>query len=137
MNLSRSIPAKTWTVVCLTALLASFFSGCSSGPASSGEHGEESAVVHTGTPADLDRVRSTKPIVEREVVLYVNGLGCPLCARNIDLQLTRAPGVTDVRTDLSLGTITLSLDGKSKPTPAKFEHAVEDAGFTLVKIETR
>ena len=67
----------------------------------------------------------------------MNGLGCPLCATNIDRQLERLPGVSGVQVDLSVGKVTLAFEGQERPSPHQISEAVEDAGFTLVKVEQR
>lgn len=106
------------------------------GPGETG-HGEEHAVNHTPTAADLELIKSQAPVTGSQAVLYVNGLGCPLCASNIDQQLLRVRGVEKVTTDLSQGLIAIDLTRGRQPSPARLAEAVEDAGFTLVKIETR
>ena len=90
---------------------------------------------HTVTQDDLRLVESTQPVRSDRVVLWVNGLGCPQCASNIDLQLARLPGVKRVRVDLGDGKVDVGLRGDSRPSPHDFAEAVTDAGFTLVKIE--
>jgi len=99
-------------------------------------HAEENPVNYTPTAADLERVKSDAPVAGSHAVLYVNGLGCPLCASNIDQQLLRVRGVDKVKTDLSVGRVTVDLVTGKQPSPALLAAAVEDAGFTLVKIET-
>lgn len=89
------------------------------------------------TPADLARVASTDPITTDQATLYVNGLGCPLCATAIDLQLKRVKGVEFATVDLSVGRVDIVLAGATRPSPARLSDAVKDAGFTLVKIETK
>lgn len=120
-------------------ITASTLIGC----ASSGLHGDEAAyeekpIVHTVTPEDVARARSKQAIAGNSAVMYVNGMGCPLCATNIDKQLKRLPGIKDVKVDLGVGVVTLTLQpGAPHPSPARLGDAVEDAGFTLVKIEER
>jgi copper chaperone CopZ len=123
-------PLALTTCVGLLVLVA-----CSS-PKAGGTY-EEHPVTHTVTPADLAFAQSKDPLPGREAVLYVNGLGCPLCASNIDRQLERVPGVTGVKVDLSVGLVTLNLSGRGNPSPLRLGEAVEDAGFTLVKVEAR
>ena len=96
---------------------------------------EEDRITHTVTQADIDLAKSTQPLGTTAAVLWVNGLGCPLCASNIDRQLKRVDGVTSIIVDLSRGKVTLGLLPGKQPSPARLGAAVEDAGFTLVKIE--
>ena len=67
-------------------------------------------------------------------VLQVRGMSCPLCAHNIDLQLRKVAGVTDVVVDLGTGNVTAKLD-RSVPAAA-LEKAVADAGFTVAGVTT-
>jgi len=112
--------------IAATLLLA----GCAGG----GQY-QEKAINHHVTDADLELVKSEKALEVGTVVLWVNGLGCPLCASAIDKQLERVKGVSSVHTDLSVGKVTLTL-GKGAASPKQLADAVLDAGFTLVKIET-
>ncbi len=99
---------------------------------------EENPINHEVNPADLEAVKSKTAIAANNVTLWVNGLGCPLCASNIDMQLVRVPGVKTVYVDLSVGKVTIGLDpAKPHPSPARLNDAVLDAGFTLVKIENQ
>jgi len=59
------------------------------------------------------------------------GMGCPLCATNVDEVIGRMPGVEAVRVDLGNGLIHVGLTPEADwPTPAQLEEAVRDAGFT-------
>jgi copper chaperone CopZ len=98
---------------------------------------EENAVVHQVSKADVDATHTTEPIQSSSAVLWVNGLGCPQCATNADLQLKRIRGVTNIRTDLGEGKIYITLTAGSKnPSAERLSEAIADAGFTLVKVET-
>lgn len=99
---------------------------------------EENAISHVVSAEDRAAARSSVALASDSVVLWVNGLGCPLCASNIDKQLIRVKGVSKVDVDLGHGKVTLALDpGAAHPSPARLGEAVEDAGFTLVKVEQR
>lgn len=116
-------------------VLSTFIAGCGSG----GSHGggsEEIAVVHSATPEETAEIKSTAAITGDRATLYVNGLGCPLCASGVDKQLERLDGVKTVKVDLSTGTVILGFEpGAKHPSPDRIAEAVEDAGFTLVKIK--
>jgi copper chaperone CopZ len=98
---------------------------------------EENAVVHTVSAEEKAATQSTSPIKADSAVLYVNGLGCPLCATNIDKQLLRVDGVETATVNLGDGTVVITLAGKARPSPYDLSESVLDAGFTLMKIETR
>lgn len=117
---------------CSLTVLLTLVGGCA---ASNEPQYEEKPITHTVTPADLEHAKDTKPIATTGAVLYVNGLGCPLCASNIDRQLKRVRGITSINVDLSVGRVELGLLAGKQPSPARLGEAVEDAGFTLVKIE--
>lgn len=114
--------------------LISLVAGCAS---PQGGATEENAVVHTASAAERAATRSKEPITADSALLYVNGLGCPLCATNIDMQLLRMRGVEGATIDLGSGTVLVSLAGERRPSPHDFSETVLDAGFTLVKIEPR
>jgi copper chaperone CopZ len=134
MRTHRIIPLFSLIVASLALL------GCASGsktPSNTSEQYEEKRITHQTTAADIAMTKSTEPLSTTVATLYVNGMGCPLCATNIDLQLERVKGVQTVNVDLGVGKVDLTLGGKERPSPARLARAVEDAGFTLVKIETR
>lgn len=93
-------------------------------------------IEHEVSAADRAAAKSDAPIAGAGAVLYVNGLGCPLCASNIDKQLARVDGVDRVKVDLSQGKVDVGFrPGAAHPSPAALGDAVDDAGFTLVKVE--
>ncbi|MFN0132173.1 MAG: heavy-metal-associated domain-containing protein [Phycisphaerales bacterium] len=108
--------------------------GCASRSATDPQY-EENPVNHEVSADDRAATKSTAPVSSDKVVLWVNGLGCPLCATNADRQLKRMKGVASVDTDISTGKITVMLSSSLRPSPAQFGEAVEDAGFTLMKVE--
>jgi copper chaperone CopZ len=128
--MTKSLLAFSLSLVASLTLL-----GCAN-PGSSKAAPVEKPIVQQGiTAADLAKVESTEPITADAATLWVNGLGCPLCATAIDLQLKRVPGVASAKVDLSVGRVDVMLTGKTRPSPARLRDAVKDAGFTLVKID--
>lgn len=122
------------------AAMIALAAGCASPKGSSGGSGgnyEENAVVHTASPAEIAATRSREPMTADAALLYVNGLGCPLCATNIDMQLLRLRGVESATVNLGNGTVLVTLGGGRRPSPHDFSETVLDAGFTLVKVEPR
>jgi copper chaperone CopZ len=91
-------------------------------------------IAHSVTKGDLDELRSTNSIEGDAAELWVNGMGCPQCVTNIDLELEDLPGVASTRVDLGSGKVYVTFTGTKRPTPAQLEKAVGDAGNTLVKL---
>lgn len=122
----------------ITALIAALVAGCSAGPGSSSAEPryEEGSIVHHVSAAEHEQTRRTEPLTADRAVLWVSGLGCPQCASNVDIQLLRLKGVEEAKVDLSTGKVTIAMTGPTRPSPAQLNRAVEDAGFTLAKIET-
>lgn len=106
--------------------------GCGSETRGTEVETEASAPSGGGSAATLT---STAPIEGSRVTLHVSGLSCPLCATNVDKQLTRVPGVRTSMTDLSRGRIDVGLASAGRPTPAQLADAVRDSGFTLTRME--
>lgn len=96
---------------------------------------EESGPVYTATASEARYIASTSPVEPGAITLFVNGMGCPLCATNIDKQLERLDGVSDVVVNLGDGKVALNVAGEKRTSPKELGEAVEEAGFTLVKIE--
>ena len=122
------------TLVVTGVVVALSLGACAS--ARSGAVSEENAVVHQVSATDEAATHSKEPIMTQKAVLWVNGLGCPQCATNIDFQLKRLRGVNDVTTDLGSGKVTVEFGTGTKPSPHKLSEAVKDAGMSLVKLET-
>jgi copper chaperone CopZ len=69
--------------------------------------------------------------------LIVHGMGCPLCANNVDKQLLKVPGVDAVNVDLGTGRVTVSFaSGAPRPGDDRLAKAVANSGYTLVRIQT-
>ena len=131
------------SLVTITALLG----GCAaSGPATTEatpgaiKTDNDQGKVHSASAEDAAFLKSDEPIANNTVVLFANGLGCPQCASNIDLQIKkRVPGAESVYVDLAEGTATVDIipGTKRRLSPKQFEDIVGDAGFTLVKMTSR
>ncbi|HLO40952.1 MAG TPA: heavy-metal-associated domain-containing protein [Phycisphaerales bacterium] len=132
-GLASSLPALLLALT-LAFSLAFVLPGCAS-PGGHSDPSEENAVVHAATADQIAATHSTKPITSNSAVLYVNGLGCPLCATNIDKQLLRVDGVSAAQVNLGAGTVTIALTGAKRPSAHDLSESVLDAGFTLVRIE--
>ncbi|HEX2836933.1 MAG TPA: heavy metal-associated domain-containing protein [Phycisphaerales bacterium] len=117
----------------LSAVFAAILTAC--GSTKPAGMSKENAIIHQVTEADVAQAHSKEPLKGQTVTLWVNGLGCPQCASNIDQQMKRTEGVTSVRTDLGHGKVYLTLSGKTNPSPYTLSERTLDAGFTLVKVE--
>ena len=62
-------------------------------------------IYHEVTAQDKATAKGSAAVKSQEVVLWVSGMGCPLCASNIDKQLERLPGVETVKVDLGTGKV--------------------------------
>jgi len=77
------------------------------------------------------------PVTSPGATLVVHGLGCPLCANNLDLELKSIEGVTGVEVDLGTGEVALAVaEGASVPRGV-IRSTVVDAGFTLKSITAK
>ena len=75
-----------------------------------------------------------RPIEDDKAVMTVHGMGCPLCAENIDKTLAGIPGVKDSYIDMSDGSVTVNFTGEAHPSRAALAKSIVDSGFTLVNI---
>ena len=69
------------------------------------------------------------------IAMVVHGMGCPLCAHNVDKQLKRLDGVTEVDVDLGSGRVIAHLDGETRPAADAVINAVNESGFTFVRFD--
>ena len=67
--------------------------------------------------------------------LTVDGLACPFCAYGIEKQLTALEGVESVEVDIDEGRVVVTMAEGAEIDEADFQQAVDDAGFTLRKVE--
>lgn len=81
-------------------------------------------------------VQADVPIETETATLTVHGMGCPLCANNVDKQLAQVPGVTNVSIDMGSGRVVATLDQQQPPTRRQLSKAIKDSGFTLVRLDT-
>ncbi len=105
----------------LTSVLALMPLGC----APSASTGADS-VTGTSSPGSVHNTT--------QAVLKINGMGCPLCANNVDQQLMKLPGVTGVDINLGTGVVIATLNPDNPPTEEALRKAIDGTGFTLVEI---
>ena len=70
-----------------------------------------------------------------DAVIMVRGMSCPLCAHNIEKQLTKLPEVRSVSIDLGKGRVVASLASMDVSTKWSVEKAIRDAGFTVDRVD--
>jgi|GEM_PF-3742260 len=68
--------------------------------------------------------------------ITVRGMSCPLCAHNIEQQLTKIDGVSNVRIDLGEGKVFADVENPTDGTQWAMKQAIGDAGFTALDVET-
>lgn len=120
--------------------LGSGLSGCAS-PAS-GPRDAAAPAATAGTEnasgarsAPTSGSPTARPTAPPTALVWVNGMGCPLCANNVDQQLKSVPGVENVTINLGTGLVQVALSATAPPTEAQLATAVENTGFTLVSIQ--
>jgi len=67
--------------------------------------------------------------------MLVHGMSCPLCAKNVDIELRRIKGVSFVTADLGEGHVVVTLDGSAPVTRGQLARAVNDSGFTIKSFQ--
>jgi copper chaperone CopZ len=89
----------------------------------------------TGDAAPTSRPAVASAAGSSVATLIVHGLACPLCANNLDKQLLALPGVEKVHVDLGNGSVLVTMAAASHPTHDQIAHAVQQSGYTLVRID--
>lgn len=95
-----------------------------------------SACANSGASSSAASSEEARPLPGASATLKVQGLSCPLCASNVDKQLLRVAGVSDVSVDLGEGIVKVRFDPDAPPSAAALRQAVEGSGFTLAGITT-
>lgn len=65
----------------------------------------------------------------------VDGLACPFCVYGIEKQLQKLDGVEQVKTDIKLGRVVVTVQDGKTLDKAQVEQAVKKAGFSLRSFE--
>lgn len=132
---------STMFVLASAALPLALLSGCAGGGTRSTAATNEAAPQvgegkqHSVSEAELATTRGSSPVAGAYTKLWINGMGCPQCVSNIDLQLERQLDAADLRVDLESGIVYANF-AKTRPSPDQIAKATEDAGLTLAKIES-
>src|SRR4051794_34260547 len=108
----------------LILLLLPMVNGCQS----TGTSGPKAA-----SPTTMSATTAT-PLPGDSATLTVFGMGCPMCAKNIDRQLLHVRGVEKVDVDLGDGAVAVKFAPGAHPDREQIVAAVEASGFTLVDL---
>lgn len=126
-------------VIGVVAFSAPALVGCASSTGSdarpAGEHGAMQQPARGSGQSPEAYLSDTRPIEGSRAVLTVYGLGCPLCAENINKTLAAIPGVAGSDVDMATGFVSVRFAGGQRPSRADLARAIVDSGFTLVRID--
>ena len=67
--------------------------------------------------------------------LTVDGLACPFCAYGLEKHINALEGIESIEIDIDEGTILVTMAEGAEIDEADLRQAVNDAGFTLRKVE--
>jgi len=68
-------------------------------------------------------------------VALVTGMSCPLCAKNIEKQVSRLEGVVDVKIDLGTGRVEVVYSRAHEGDKSSIAKAIKDAGFEAIDVK--
>lgn len=68
-------------------------------------------------------------------VADVRGMSCPLCAKNIEKQLSKIQGIVEVSVDLGSGQVKIRYATGYRGDEKTIAKAIEDAGFSVAKVK--
>lgn len=117
-------PIRLTSAIAALALLA----GCAT---------QERAADTTDTQADAAQAEAVSLMSPGSMRLWVDGLGCPMCATNVDLALSDLDGVESTSINLETGEVTVTVDPDRRPSDADVVNAVRSTGFTVRSGESR
>ncbi len=109
--------------------------GCATTGSTSGGGGSDSHGAATKGTTDTSILNDTTLVKGTSTTMLVWGMSCPLCAKNVDIELRRIKGVSFVAADLGEGHVTVTLDGSAPVTRGQLARAVNDSGFTIKSFE--
>ena len=109
--------------IALAFSFLTFAIGCQSAPTTTPSVSTSEAVVAPGAKSD-------QPVA----TLWVNGMACPQCSYNVDLQLKKVAGVEKVKVDMLTGMVTAYLSPTNPPTREQLTDAIHNTTFTLVRL---
>lgn len=77
------------------------------------------------------------PLTGDVAIIRVSGMGCPMCATNVKLELEDVEGVESAKVNLGTGEVTAELADAPKPTRRQLQQAVLRGGFDTLGITSR
>lgn len=107
--------------------------GCAT-TGSSGGGGDAHGSGNKGS-TDNSILSDTTVVKGTSTTMLVYGMSCPLCAKNVDIELRRIKGVSFVTADLGEGHVVVTLDGSAPVTRGQLARAVNDSGFTIKSFQ--
>lgn len=87
------------------------------------------------TFAATDQAHAQKKIENPDIVIGVDGLACPFCAYGLEKKVKKLDGVEAVYVDIDKGIVDIKLKKGATLSEEKIKKAVENAGFTVRKIQ--
>lgn len=108
-----------------------------SAPNSSSTMQLNTARSSTSPAASLAPTASIEPTPANgpaKATIQVRGMSCPLCAHNIEQQLTKLTQVSNVQIDLGKGEVLADVTDSSEGTKFAMKQAIQDAGFTAMSV---
>jgi len=85
-------------------------------------------------PPSPAAVRGPESLAAGRYTLVVNGMSCPKCISNVEMQLVRVEGVSRPSIDMKNGFVHIAVEGPGAPRKESIATAIADSGFTLVEI---
>lgn len=77
---------------------------------------------------------SDAPLTGKSATITVHGLACPLCAKGVDAELRKLPGMKTVDVDLGTGIVKITFDPATPPSRKALSDAVRWGGGTFVEL---
>lgn len=109
------------SVSCVFAVFT--LAGCQSTPS-----------IGAAADSSADNVAPAARADQPVATLWINGMACPQCSYNVDLQLKKVHGVEQVKVDMLTGKVLAYLSPSDPPTREQLTEAIADTTFTLVRL---
>ena len=97
-------------------------------------HASEPATQPASRPDAVEITDDKAAIASPQITLTVMGLSCPQCSGNVERQLKRIPAISTIAIDLGVGVVKIRLNPSQSVTRRALAKAIDDAGYTLVKV---
>lgn len=70
-----------------------------------------------------------------QFTVKINGMGCPYCASGIENEFRKLDDISDIKIDISTGTLTFAYPAEAKLSLEKVKSKVSEAGYTPVSAK--